>query len=67
MLPAAVWPETHKRYCSNIMQVWRDARNGNMPIHGAGSRLEYVDNDGSPEWDELQKRAQEGPVFSAVE
>ncbi len=30
----------------------------------AGSGLEYVENDGSTEWDELQKRAQEGPVFS---
>ena len=28
--------------CSNIMQVWRDAQNGNMPIHEAGSRLEYT-------------------------
>jgi len=64
LLLAAVWPETHKRYYADIMQVWRDAQSGNMPIHEAGSRLEYVDNDGSAEWDELQKRAQEGPVFS---
>ena len=37
---------------------------GNMPIHEAGSRLEYVDNDGSSDWDELQQRAESGPVFS---
>jgi len=66
MLLAAVWPQTHKRYYSNITQVWRDAQNGNMPIHEAGSRLEYVDDDGSRDWDELQKRAQEGPVFTTV-
>ena len=36
-----------------------------MPIHEVGSRLEYVENDGSKEWDELQKRAQNSaPVFS---
>ena len=64
MLLAAVWPETHKRYYSDILQVWKDAQDGNMPIHEAGSRLEYVDNDGSPGWNELQKRAQKGPIYS---
>ena len=28
MLLAAVWPETHKRYYADIMQVWRDAQSG---------------------------------------
>ena len=67
LLLAVVWPDNHKRYYANIGQVWRDAQNGNMPIHEAGSRLEYVDNDGSSDWDELQKRAEESaPVFSGV-
>ncbi len=37
-----------------------------MPIHETGAHLEYVENDGSSDWDELQKRAEAaGPVFSS--
>ena len=65
LLLAVVWPDDRKRYYAKIGQVWEDAKRGNMPIHEAGSRLEYVENDGSADWDELQARAEEsGPVFS---
>lgn len=65
LLLALVWPDGRKRYYANIHQCWTDALQGNMPIHESGSRLEYVDNDGSKEWDQLQTRAAaEGPVFS---
>ena len=64
MLLAVVWPDERKRYYAKISQVWQDATLGNMPIHEAGSRLEYVDDDGSSDWDELQQRAESGPVFS---
>jgi L-alanine-DL-glutamate epimerase-like enolase superfamily enzyme len=65
LLLAIVWPDGRKRYYADIMQCWRDAQNGNMPIHEDGSRLEYVENDGSTDWDELQRRATvEGPIFA---
>ena len=67
LLLALVWPDGRKRYYARIDQCWTDAQNGNMPIHEAGAQLEYVDDDGSSEWDELQRRAEnEGPVFAAV-
>ena len=65
LLLAVRWPNGRSRYYGNIMQCWTDAHNGNMPIHEHGARLEYVQNDGSSDWDELQARAQrEGPIFS---
>ena len=65
LLLAVRWPNGRSRYYGNIMQCWTDAHNGNMPIHEHGARLEYVENDGSNDWDQLQARAQrEGPVFS---
>ena len=65
LLLALVWPDGRKRYYANIGQCWTDAQRGNMPIHEAGARLEYVENDGSSDWDELQTRAESrGPVFS---
>ncbi len=67
LLLALVWPDGRKRYYANINQCWTDARNGNMPIHETGARLEYVNDDGSSDWKELQQRAaQEGPVFSTT-
>ncbi|RLT35737.1 MAG: enolase [Chloroflexi bacterium] len=65
LLLAVRWPNGRTRYYGNIMQCWTDAHNGNMPIHEHGARLEYVANDGSKDWDQLQARAQsEGPIFS---
>ena len=65
LLLAVRWPNGRTRYYGNIMQCWTDAHNGNMPIHEHGARLEYVQNDGSSDWDQLQSRAPvEGPVFS---
>lgn len=65
LLLAVRWPNGRSRYYAHIMQCWNDAHKGNMPIHEAGSRLEYVQNDGSSDWDQLQARAQrEGPIFS---
>ena len=65
LLLAVVWTDGRRRYYADIGQVWNDAKNGNMPIHEAGARLEYVDDDGSSDWDELQKRAAESaPVFA---
>jgi L-alanine-DL-glutamate epimerase-like enolase superfamily enzyme len=65
LLLAVRWPNGRARYYAHIMQCWNDAQLGNLPIHEEGARLEYVENDGSTDWDELQRRAQnEGPVFS---
>jgi len=67
LLLALVWPDGRKRYYADIGQCWTDAHRGNMPIHEAGARLEYVENDGSPDWEELHTRAEaEGPVFSTT-
>ena len=67
LLLALVWPDGRKRYYANIHQCWNDALKGNMPIHETGARLEYVDDDGSPDWEEMQQRAADsGPVFSAA-
>ena len=57
------WPDGRKRYYANIHQCWTDAYRGNLPIHEHGAHLELVADDGSPDWDALQTRAQSGPVF----
>ena len=36
---------------------------GNLPTHEHGAHMELVVDDGSPDWDALQTRAQSGPVF----
>ena len=63
LLLAIAWPGGRKRYYANIQQCWTDAYRGNLPIHEHGAHLELVANDGSPDWDALQTRAQSGPVF----
>ena len=57
------WQGNRMRYYANIGQCWTDALNGNMPIHERGAHLQPMQDDGSPEWAELQQRAQSGPVF----
>jgi len=63
-LLAIAWPDGRKRYFANIQQCWTDAYRGNLPIHEHGAHLELVADDGSPDWDTLQTRAQSGPVLS---
>ena len=59
------WQDGRKRYYARIEQLWRDAMDGNMPIHEAGCGLVPIPNDGTPEWRDLFTRAEQGPVFSA--
>ncbi|MCD6518589.1 MAG: mandelate racemase/muconate lactonizing enzyme family protein [Anaerolineae bacterium] len=42
--------------------VWDDFAMGNQPLFARGVRLEIIPDDGSPEWEELNRRAQEAPI-----
>lgn len=57
------WAGGRRRFYNNIQQLWTDAQNGNVPIHEQGSRLVPVPDDGSREWADLYKRAEQGPLF----
>jgi L-alanine-DL-glutamate epimerase-like enolase superfamily enzyme len=57
-------PDGRRRYYNNIGQAWTDAYNGNLPIHSPGARMVPLPDDGTPEWQDLMKRAGNGPVFS---
>jgi L-alanine-DL-glutamate epimerase-like enolase superfamily enzyme len=43
---------------------WEDAMRGNLPMFERGTRLERWDDDGTPEWHELRRRVEAGPVRS---
>ena len=63
LLLAVAWPDGRRRYYANIQQCWTDAGRGNLPTHEHGAHMELVADDGSPDWDALQTRAESGPVF----
>ena len=42
--------------------VWDDFAAGNQPLFHRGVRLEILPDDGSPEWEELNRRAQQAPI-----
>jgi hypothetical protein len=42
--------------------VWDDFATGNQPLFHEGVELEILPNDGSPEWTDLERRCQKGPV-----
>jgi len=44
---------------------WDDFAAGNQPVGERGVRLEVLPDDGSPEWADLHRRVQAGPVRSA--
>ncbi len=57
------WPDGRKRYYANISQCWTDAYHGNFPIHERGAHLLPLPDDGTQEWKELYRRAEQAPVF----
>jgi len=63
-LPWLVEPTGATNYYTQRKQYWDDFRSGRQPIFAKGVRFEYVENDGSREWRELQARAREGSVYS---
>jgi hypothetical protein len=64
-LIAVRWPDGAAHYFAYSRQYWSDFSSGRLPVFSKGVRFEYVKNDGSREWKELQQRAMKGTVFSA--
>ena len=58
------WVDGRKRYYAHVSQCWKDAHDGNLPIHEPGVRLEPIPDDGTKEWAEMMARAKQGPVFA---
>jgi len=52
-------------YYTHTMQFWPDFIEGRLPVFQPGTRLERIMDGGSPEWRELQQRAQQAPVHCA--
>lgn len=49
-------------YSDMASQVWPDFRAGNQPVQERGVQMEVWRDDGSPEWNDLFKRLEDGPV-----
>lgn len=64
LLLAIRYPTGATVYYTHCQQYWQDYENGRLPSFVPGVRLEHIEDDGSKEWTELQKRAQEGGVFT---
>ena len=45
-----------------VCGVWDDFAQGNQPLFHRGVRLDIIPDDGSAEWADLARRAQQGPV-----
>lgn len=52
-------------YYTHTMQFWDDFLYGRLPVFQAGTRTEIIANNGTPEWRDLQTRAQKGGVHCA--
>ena len=52
-------------YYTHTQQFWDDFSAGRLPNFQPGTRLELVPDNGSPEWRDLQARAQRGGVHCA--
>ncbi len=63
-LMAVRWPTGATNYFAYRQQYWDDFRSGRLPVFVKGVRFEYVENNGSREWKELQELARKGGVFS---
>ncbi len=53
-------------YFANTRQKWVFFGDGNLEVDAWGSSTEYLDDDGSREFDELFKRASEAPVLTVA-
>jgi hypothetical protein len=66
--PAALlsvrWPTGGASYYAIREQYWDDFRSGRLPVFAKGVRFEYVPDNGSNEWKELQQKAKKGGFFS---
>jgi galactonate dehydratase len=62
LLIALRWGSGATSYYTHCMQYWDDFLDGRLPLFQCGTKLETVPNNGSPEWRDLQTRAQSGGV-----
>lgn len=64
LLLAIRFPTGATYYYTHCEQYWDDFENARLPSFVSGVHLEHIENDGSKEWADLQKRAQQGGVFA---
>jgi len=60
LLLAIRWPSGATSYYAHAEQYWDDVRNGRLPVFARHAYLERIPDNGSRDWQELQKRAQKG-------
>ena len=63
-LMAVRWPNGASHYFAYSRQYWNEFSSGRLPVFTRGVRFEYIDDNGSQAWKELQQRARIGTVFS---
>ena len=63
-LIAIRWPQRGTSYYAHTRQYWNEFLERRHPIFEDGVSLEAVEDDGSPEWKRLQRRAAKGGVHS---
>ncbi|MBU6358914.1 MAG: mandelate racemase/muconate lactonizing enzyme family protein [Chloroflexi bacterium] len=59
---SVVWEGGRVMHYTTMPQCWTDFRNGNQPLQEPGVRLHVWHDDGTPEFDELHRRAELAPV-----
>lgn len=64
LLLAIRWPSGSTSYYSHCQQYWDDFLGGRLPVFAKGVHIERVLDDGTPEWRDLQARAQKGGVHT---
>lgn len=57
-----VWPDGRRVHYAHAMQMYNDFWAGNQPVFEMGVTLQWQDDDGSHEFDDLLRRADESPV-----
>lgn len=62
ILIAIRWPTGDTSYYTHAKRYWEDFQEGRLPVFPDGVYLEQVFDDGSSDWNTLQKKAMEKPV-----
>jgi L-alanine-DL-glutamate epimerase-like enolase superfamily enzyme len=66
LLLAIRFPTGKTVYYAHCQQYWDDFEKGRLPNFAPGVRLEQIQDDGSKEWSDLQRRAQQGGVYASA-
>lgn len=61
-LLTVIWPDGRRVHYAHAMQMYNDFWVGNQPVFEPGVTLEWRDDDGSREFDDLLTRADQSPV-----